>query len=637
LNKTIGILAHVDAGKTTLSEQILYHTHSIRTRGRVDHQDAFLDSSRLERERGITIFSDQAVFHYQDSTYYLVDTPGHVDFSAEMERTLRILDYAIVVVSCAEGVQAHTETIWKLLRRYRVPTLFFLNKTDRAGARPERVLQELRSKFSQNVCDFIAGFSPDVIEQVAELDDVLLELYLNNQYDADLWRTSAQKLIQNQKLFPCFCGSALNDIGIDSFLQGLDYLTKTDYDPSSDFAGRVYKIRHDAQGSRVAFLKITNGTLHVKEPVGSEKINEIRVYNGAKYTSVQQAQAGELCAVTGLSSVKSGDGIGALTAHSDCVTMPMLMAKVNFDPALSARTVLGYFKILEDEDPMLGVVWEEALQELHVHIMGTIQLEVLKEVVQNRFGIAVEFGACEILYKETIQGSVIGYGHFEPLRHYAEVHLRLSAGERGSGLTFSSECSTDVLDLSWQRLIRTHVFEFEHKGILTGSPLTDVKIALLTGRAHEKHTEGGDFREATYRAIRQGLEQADNLLLEPFYAFSIEVEPEQMGRVLADIQRMYGSFAPPETENGRAVIHGRAPVAAMMNYGRELVAFTKGKGSLNLQFDGYEPCHNPDEVIARFAYDKIRDVANTSDSVFCSHGTGFNVKWDEVKNHIHCK
>ncbi len=637
MNKVIGILAHVDAGKTTLSEQILYHTHSIRTRGRVDHQDAFLDSSRLERDRGITIFSNQAVFHYNDSTYYLVDTPGHVDFSAEMERTLDILDYAIVVVSCVEGVQGHTETIWKLLRQHGVPTVFFLNKTDRAGAEPNRVLSELQSKFTTSVCDFTTGFSTAAIEQIAELDEDLLEHYLNNGYDADLWLTAAQSLIQSEKLFPCFSGSALNDINIDTFLQGLDSLTKTDSDASSPFSGRVYKIRHDSQGSRVVFLKITGGTLRVKDAVGNEKINELRIYNGAKFVPAQQALAGELCAVTGLSNVMVGDGIGEITTHTDCITTPMLMAKVNIDPSLSARTVLGCFKILEDEDPMLGVVWEEALQEIHVHVMGTIQLEILKEVVWERFHTAVTFGDCEILYQETIRGSVTGYGHFEPLKHYAEVHLRLSEGERGSGLTFTSECSTDVLDLNWQRLIRTHVFEFRHKGILTGSPLTDVKIVLLTGRAHEKHTEGGDFREATYRAIRQGLEQAENVLLEPYYKFSIQTEPEQIGRVLTDIQRMYGSFEPPDITDGHAAIQGRAPVAAIMNYGRELVTFTKGKGSLNLQFDGYEPCHNSDEVIEHIAYDKIRDVANTSDSVFCSHGAGFNVKWNEVIKHIHCK
>ncbi len=637
MNKTIGILAHVDAGKTTLSEQILYHTHSIRTRGRVDHQDAFLDSSRLERDRGITIFSNQAVFRYNDSTYYLVDTPGHVDFSAEMERTLSILDCAIVVVSCVEGVQGHTETIWGLLRRYGVPTVFFLNKADRAGAEPNRVLRELQSKFSANICDFSAGFSTAVIEQIAELDEKLLEQYLNSGYDADLWQEGTQSLVQSEKLFPCFCGSALNDSGVDSFLQGLDLLIKTNYDASAPFAARVYKIRHDAQGSRVAHLKITGGALSVKDAVDGEKINEIRVYNGARYVPAQQAQAGELCAVTGLSGVRAGDNIGESAAHSGCVTKPMLMAKVNFDPSLSARTVLGYFRILEDEDPTLGATWEEALQEIHVHIMGVIQLEVLAEVVKEQFGVAVTFGDCEILYQETIRGSVIGYGHFEPLKHYAEVHLRLSAGERGSGLTFASECSTDILDLSWQRLIHTHVFEFQHKGILTGSPLTDVKITLLTGRAHEKHTEGGDFREATYRAIRQGLEQAENVLLEPFYKFSVQVDSEQMGRVIADVQRMHGSFDPPELADGRAVLHGRAPVACIMNYGRELVTFTKGKGSISLQFDGYEPCHNSGEVIERIAYDKIRDTANTSDSVFCSHGSGFNVKWNEVKNYVHCK
>jgi small GTP-binding protein len=637
LNKTIGILAHVDAGKTTLSEQILYRTNCIRSLGRVDHRNAFLDSNRLERERGITIFSDQAVFQYHNETYYLVDTPGHADFSAEMERTLNILDYAIVVVSCVEGVQGHTETIWRLLRRYHVPTVFFLNKTDRAGAEPERVIREMRVKFSRNLFDFTGGFSDETIEKTADLDERLLERYLNNDYDAGLWLSAVQELTRNEILFPCFRGSALSGEGVDAFLQGLDSLTKTAYDTQGDFAGRVYKIRHDAQGSRIVFLKILNGTLHTKDLVGNEKINEIRVYNGVKYTSAPQAQAGDLCAVTGLSGVKAGDGIGTLSGRTEYVTAPMLTAKVNYDPSLSASRVLGFFQTLEDEDPELGVVWDEALQELHIHVTGVIQLEVLKEVVQDRFGFPVEFGDCEILYQETIQNPVTGYGHFEPLRHYAEVHFRLSPGARGSGLTFASECSTDVLSLNWQRLIETHVFEYRHRGILTGSPLTDVKITLLTGRAHEKHTEGGDFREASYRAIRQGLEQAENILLEPYYAFSVNVQTEQMGRVISDIQRMYGSFEPPETEGDRVTIRGRAPVSAMMNYGRELVTFTKGKGSLSLQFDGYEPCHNSEEVIARIAYNKIRDMANTSDSIFCSHGAGYNVRWDEVINHIHCK
>ncbi len=637
MNKTIGILAHVDAGKTTLSEQILYRTRCIRTLGRVDHRNAFLDGSRLERERGITIFSDQAVFQYGNNTYYLVDTPGHVDFSAEMERTLAILDYAVVVVSCVEGIQAHTETIWRLLRRYRVPTVFFLNKTDRAGAEPERVIREIRTKFTGDLCDFTDGFTDGVMEKIAELEDELLERYLDNDYEVSLWQCAAQKLIRNEILFPCFRGSALSGEGIDAFLQGLDSLTQTSYVAEGDFSGRVYKIRHDAQGGRIVFLKVQSGTLHARDLVDNEKINEIRVYNGAKYASAPQAQAGGLCAVTGLSGVKAGDGVGTLNGRTEYVIAPMLTAKVIYDPSLAASEVLGCFQALEDEDPELGVIWDETLRELHIHVTGVIQLEVLKEVVQERFGFPVEFGECEILYQETIRSPVTGYGHFEPLRHYAEVQLRLSPGERGSGLAFSSECSTDVLALNWQRLIETHVFEYRHRGILTGSPLTDVTITLLTGRAHEKHTEGGDFREATYRAIRQGLEQAENILLEPYYAFSIDVHTEQMGRVISDIQRMSGSFEPPEAEDSRVTIRGRAPVSAMMNYGRELITFTKGKGSLSLQFDGYEPCHNPEEVIARIAYDKIRDTANTSDSIFCSHGAGYSVKWNEVINHIHCK
>ncbi|MBC8547274.1 TetM/TetW/TetO/TetS family tetracycline resistance ribosomal protection protein [Clostridiaceae bacterium NSJ-31] len=637
MNKVLGILAHVDAGKTTLSEQLLYRTQSIRTLGRVDHRDAFLDHNRLERERGITIFSDQAHFSYGGNCYFLVDTPGHVDFSAEMERVLGVLDFAIVVVSCVEGVQGHTETIWQLLERYRVPALFFLNKTDREGADPERVQRELQAKFSPAVCDFTASFTEPLVERLAELDDNLLERYLGAGFDEAAWLEAARELVHERRLFPCFCGAALSGDGIDAFLQWLDKLTHTGYNADAPFAARVYQVRHDARGDRLALLKVTSGTLRVKDAVGAEKVNEIRRYNGTKYVPAQQSCAGELCAVTGLASVRPGDALGAEPPWSSPCPTPPLMARVEFDRALPARTVLGQFRLLEEEDPALAVEWQEELQEIRVRIMGEIQLEVLRELVCDRFGTEVSFGSPEILYQETIAAPVIGYGHYEPLRHYAEVHLRLEPGARGRGITFRSECPTDLLALNWQRLIETHVFERVHRGVLTGSPLTDVAVVLLTGRAHDKHTEGGDFRQAVYRAIRQGLEQEKSLLLEPYYAFVISVDTTLVGRVLADLQRMSGRFEPPELECGRAVIRGRAPVATMMSYGRDLAAFSRGRGSISLRVDGYEPCHNPDDVIARRAYDRTRDLANPSDSVFCSHGAGFPVPWYEVERYLHCK
>ena len=637
MNKTVGILAHVDAGKTTLSEQILYHTNSIRKRGRVDHKNAFLDTNRLEKERGITIFSHQAIFNYNDNTYYLVDTPGHVDFCAEMERVLSVLDYAIIVVSCVEGIQSHTENIWQILRSYHIPTFFFLNKIDRAGADIEKVKKEICTKFSTDVYDFTDGFSDNLIEQLASLDDTLLEHYLERGFDKLLWQNTAQQLIKDERLFPCFCGSALNDIGIDSFLQMFDCLSQTNYSDKSPFSAQVYKVRHDTQGNRLVFLKVTGGIVKVKQNIGEEKINEIRLYHGEKYKTVAQVRAGDLCAVTGLLNVHVGDCFGSDIKQINTFSPPTLTAKLQFDKSLAPRTVLGYLKQLEDEDPMLGVIWEEALQHIQVRVMGKIQLEILPEIIKDRFGIEVEFGECEVLYMETINGSTIGYGHFEPLKHYAEVHLKLEAGKRGSGITFASECSGDVLNFSWQRLIKVHVFERQHKGILTGSPLEDINITLLTGRAHEKHTEGGDFREATYRAIRQGLEQANNQLLEPYYSFSIRTQTEQMGHVLSDLQRMHAVFNPMEVLMNYAIIKGRAPVSTIMNYSLELVSFTKGKGSISLQFDGYEICHNPEEVINRIDYNKIRDMQNTSDSVFCSHGSGFIVKWDEAQRYMHCK
>ena len=649
----LGILAHVDAGKTTFSEQLLYHTRAIRKLGRVDHQDAFMDHHPIERERGITIFSDQAVFEIGEDTYYLVDTPGHVDFSSETERAIQVMDAAVIVVSGVEGVQSHTETLWKLLLRYQVPTLIFINKTDREGADIPGVMKALKSKCSPD-CLLFTGHYGDgsmdtaLAEAVAERDEALLEAYFDTGYEAKKWQEPLRRMFKERAVFPVFAGSALNDTGVDAFIEAMAALLHGEESREDQpFSGHVYKILHDSAGSRLSFVKVTGCRLRVKDEVATgedsegkiirQKINEIRIYSGGRYTTVPEAVPGDLCAVTGLSGTRPGDGIGENRYHADYATVPLLTAKVIYDESLNVRTVLEAFKELEDEDPMLEVVWNESLQEMHIHIMGAIQLEVLEEIVRERFGLEVRFGDCEILYKETIAAPVIGYGHFEPLRHYAEVHLRLEPTAPGTGITFDSACSVDILDANYQNLIKTHVFEREHKGVLTGSPITDMRIVVINGRAHLKHTEGGDFRQAVYRAIRQGLEQAESVLLEPVYRFEIDVPAEAMGRVMSDIQKMAGRFEAPEIAAEQAVITGFCPVATMMNYSQEILSFTKGRGLLRASFAGYEPCHNAEEVIERVNYDKKHDVENTSDSVFCSHGAGFNVPWDQVQKYIHCK
>ena len=655
MRKTIGVLAHVDAGKTTFSEQILYHTQAIRTCGRVDHQNAFLDGHAIERERGITIFSDQAPFTYHGHDYTLIDTPGHVDFSAEMERSIQVMDCAVVVVSCVEGVQSHTRTVWKLLRKWGIPTLFFLNKVDRPGADPRRVLEELRGKLSKGCVDFGGPFhhghpEDNLVEQAAELDDRLLERYLEEGIPEQDFAEVVRDMVKQGTLFPCFTGSALLDQGVEDFLEDLDFLMQgqenSDQPLDQPFGAIAYRCRHDQNGNRVTFLKVTSGQLRAKDeivchlPDGSvhlEKINELRLCHGLKYIPLDVAKRGDLCAVTGLNDVQPGEGVGCVHSRPHYQTTPTLSAKVLFDERIPAKNVLKIFRLLEEEDPMLHVQWEEEQGEIQVRIMGPIQLEVLGEEVKRRFGIPISFGPCCILYRETIATSVVGYGHFEPLRHYAEVHLGLSPGKRGSGIVFESQCPTDVLDSRYQNLIKTHVFEKQHKGILTGSVLTDVRITLLTGRAHLKHTEGGDFRQATYRAIRQGLEQAQPVLLEPYYSFQVEVESDQLGRVLSDVERMHCQFDAPELTEHGAILLGRGPVSTLMGYSRELAAFTKGHGQISLTFDGYEPCHNTQEVVERIGYDKDRDIQNTSDSVFCSHGAGFPVKWYDVEKHIHIK
>lgn len=652
---SIGVMAHVDAGKTTFSEQLLYHTGSIRTRGRVDHQDAFLDNDRLERERGITIFSNHAPFSIGEHQYWLLDTPGHADFGAEMERAIQAMDYAIVLVSCVEGIQAHTEQVWKLLKRYGVPVFFFLNKTDRTGARPDEVLHQLQKRMSSAVCDCSGCFgegaqlSEELIEQIAAEDEELMEMYLDGGYEEERWLNKMAQLVAKRELFPCFRGSALQDEGIEQLLCGLDRLTLA-LPAVEEFSGIAWQVRHDPRGERVVLIKVQSGKLSARDQVhfltadgqeASEKINELRVYSSGKFTTVQQAQAGQLCAATGLEQVRAGDGLGKRRFHRDSQLTPTLGAKVILPPQLPVRTALEKLRILEDEDPTLGISFEEELQEIHIRIMGQIQLEVLRQLCSRRFGIELDFGDCRILYRETISQPVVGYGHYEPLRHYAEVHLRLEPGQRGSGITFSSDCPTDLLGKNWQNLIRTHVFEKKHKGILTGSELCDVHITLLNGRAHIKHTEGGDFREATYRAIRQGLEQlaaaGGCVLLEPYYSFEAAVQPEQLGRLMADLQRMECSFEPPVTEEDGVLLCGRGPAQALSGYGLEFISYTRGKGILNLSFDGYEPCAHPQQVIEEIGYDAKHDLQNPSFSVFCSHGAGFPVPWQEVPAYIHCK
>ncbi|NFI06358.1 TetM/TetW/TetO/TetS family tetracycline resistance ribosomal protection protein [Clostridium botulinum] len=649
MNKTIGILAHVDAGKTTCAEQILYHTKSIKSRGRVDHKNSFLDNHKIEKERGITVFSEQGTFQYKDSTYYLIDTPGHMDFSSEMERAIKVMDYAIIIISGVEGIQGHTETVWNLLRKHNIPVLFFINKIDRVGANAENVIEEIKLNFNKKAF-FIdkslsnENLSSELIEFIAEQDECLLEKYLEDNYDKELWLNSMRKLIKSSKIFPCFIGSALQDIGIEDFLENLHILTYTEYNEEEKFSGIVYKIRHDEQSNRLTYIKALSGSLKVKDEIAlpnieddfCEKVNEIRIYNGDKYINVNNAEAGQIFAVTGLNSANVGDGIGTLKDKATYNMVPTLKSKVIFDETLNVKDALRYFKILEAEDPSLNIIWNERFQEIQVYIMGIIQLEVLKNLMEERFHISIDFGPCEILYKETILDTSIGYGHFEPLGHYSEVHLKLEPGERNSGITFENLCHTDDLTVGNQNLVKTHIFERDHHGILTGSPITDIKITLLTGRSHNKHTSGGDFREATFRALRQGLEKAKNVLLEPYYSFKMEVPLDCMGRVLSDIQKLKGYFNPPETIDNKVIIKGRGPVATFMNYSVEFISFTKGKGKFNFTFDGYDICHNEKEVIEKITYDKNADIEYTSTSIFCSKGQAFLVKYDEAEEYMHC-
>lgn len=641
----IGILAHVDAGKTTLSESILYLCGSIRKLGRVDHGDAFLDTYALERSRGITIFSKQAVLRLGDTTVTLLDTPGHVDFSAEMERTLQALDYGVLVISGADGVQGHTRTLWNLLKRYRIPVFLFINKMDQDGTDRAALLKELQGKLDEGCIAFDVK-EEELWEEASVCDEEALEEYLEND---SLKQETIRRLIGDRRVFPCYFGSALKLQGVQEFLDGLQEYTRgigpeECRKEGAPFGARVFKISRDAQGNRLTHIKLTSGFLRVKDILSQgdqndggweEKVNQIRIYSGEKYEAVQEVQAGEVCAVTGLTRTYPGEGLGNEKETVSPMLEPVLNYRVEFPEGCDGHTMLRKLKLLEEEDPMLRVVWNEELQEIHVRLMGEVQTEILKSLIMERFGTEVSFDTGNIVYKETIRKAAEGVGHFEPLRHYAEVHLILEPGEPGSGLLLDTDCSEDMLDRNWQRLILSHLLEKTHRGVLTGAEVTDLKITLAAGRAHLKHTEGGDFRQATYRAVRQGLMQADSELLEPYYDFRLEVPAGMVGRALTDVQRMYGEFAPPKTEGEMSVITGSAPVSAMRDYQLEVAGYTKGSGRLTCTFKGYAPCHNAEEVIEEIGYDAERDVENPTGSVFCAHGAGFNVPWNEVPSHMH--
>lgn len=627
----VGILAHVDAGKTTLSEGMLYTSGAIRTMGRVDNRDAFLDTYALERERGITIFSKQAVFPLGTTQVTLLDTPGHVDFSPEMERTLQVLDYAILVISGADGVQGHTRTLWNLLRRYEIPTFVFVNKMDQKGTDAEVLLQELKNVLEEGCVDFSTKRDVHFYEEAAVCSEDALEEFLET---GRLKKETLQELFLERQLFPCFFGSALRLEGVKEFVEQMQELIKVPA-YSETFGAKVFKIARDEAGNRLTYLKITGGSLKVKAVIEGQKVNQIRIYSGEKYEAVNEVEAGSICAVTGLSDTYPGEGLGAEQGTYLPVLEPVLNYQVipmeGDDPIL----LLPKLRELEEEEPQLHIVWEEALQEIHVQLMGEVQLEVLKTLIYERFGVEVEFGQGNILYKETIQNTVEGVGHFEPLRHYAEVHLLLEPGEPGSGVQCMSVCSEDLLDRNWQRLILTHLMETEHRGVLTGAPITDIRITLVSGKAHLKHTEGGDFRQAVYRAVRQGLKQADSVLLEPYYEYRLELPSENVGRAMTDIERMHGTFGLPQTEADRTILTGTAPVSTMRDYQKEVHAYTRGNGTLQCTLKGYALCHNTEEVLAVTGYDSERDTLHPTGSVFCAHGAGFLVPWYEVKEYMH--
>ena len=654
----IGILAHVDAGKTTLSEELLYLCGEIRKIGRVDHGDAFLDTYELEKERGITIFSKQALLKTENMEVTLLDTPGHVDFSAEMERTLQVLDYAILVINGMDGVQSHTMTLWRLLERYQIPTFLFVNKMDQQGTDHDALLNDLKQHLHENCVDFgrtqdadygMYELTPEQLENIAVCEEDLLETYLETDIveDRDIVR-----LIVQRKIFPCYFGSALKEKGVNDFWNGVQQYTAEPERPT-EFGAKVFKIARDEQGNRLTYMKITGGSLKVKtllssnsngqilpgrkaeEAAWEEKADQIRLYSGAKYELTPEAEAGTVCAVTGLTRTYPGEGLGIERESELPVLEPVLNYQIILPDDCDPHQMLQKLRQLEEEEPQLHILWDSQLAEIHAQLMGEVQIEILKKMIWDRFHVAVEFGAGSIVYKETVAEPVEGVGHFEPLRHYAEVHLLIEPGEPGSGCQFFTACSEDVLARNWQRLILTHLEEKEHIGVLTGSPLTDVQITILTGRAHAKHTEGGDFRQATYRAVRQGLRKARNILLEPYYEFRLEVPAEMIGRAMADVQKMQGTFDAPEVEGETAILKGTAAVAQMRDYQKEVVSYTHGTGKLFCSLKGYAPCKNQDEVVQNIGYDPEADLENPTGSVFCAHGAGFVVPWDQVEAYMH--
>lgn len=666
----LGILAHVDAGKTTLSEALLYETGKIRALGRVDHQDAYLDTDSQERERGITIFSKQAQLDADGVKITLLDTPGHVDFSAEMERTLQVLDYAILVISGTDGVQGHTRTLWRLLNHYQIPVFIFINKMDLEGARKEKIQKQLRAQLSDACVDFSHGqlieengrvsfeIKEDLFEEIAMCSETLLDYYMENDR---VEKDQISEAIDSRLLFPCFYGSALKLEGVKELLEGIKTYARGDYEKmlqdgdvcqkecaQSDvdrqaFGALVYKIGRDARGVRLTHLKVTSGTLQVKDKINyngiEEKIDQIRIYSGDKYETVERVQTGEICAVTGLDQTYPGMGLGANTTQTMPILEPVLNYQIIVPQGVNPVELMKDLKQLEEEDPQLNILWNESLKEIHAQLMGQVQMEVLRHVILDRFGVRVTFGPGNIVYKETIAKPIEGVGHFEPLRHYAEAHLWMEPGEPGSGINVFSNCSEDVLDLNWQRLISTHILEREHPGVLTGSAITDIKFTIVTGRAHLKHTEGGDFRQATYRAIRQGLKSTECILLEPYYGFTLEVPVDCIGRAMTDIRNRFGKHESPEyisrDEGDVAILMGTAPVATMQDYVTEVHAYTKGSGRLTLELKGYDVCHNSTEVVERIGYDSEEDTANPTGSVFCAHGAGFVVPWNEVPDYMH--
>lgn len=648
---TLGILAHVDAGKTTLSEALLFTAGAIRKAGRVDKKDAFLDNYELERERGITIFSKQAVFSYEDLRITLLDTPGHVDFSTEMERTLQVLDAAVLLISAADGVQSHTRTLWKLLESYQVPVFLFVNKMDQPGADQEKILAGIQNQLSGNCVDFTplvgaaateskgAALEADMqeaMEAVAICDEELLNSFLT---DGRISQEQLREKIAERKVFPCLFGSALRLQGIEALLSAIEAYAPEKTYPEA-FGARVFKVTRDSQGSRLTHMKITGGTLKAKMELTcaedkTEKVNQIRVYSGERFEAVNEAVAGSVCAVTGLLGTMAGQGLGMEKNLESPFLTPVLSYCLLLPEGTDPMAVMPKLKELEEEDPALSFTWEEELKEIHVHVMGEVQMEILKVLIRERFGLEIAFGKGRIVYKETIVDTVEGVGHFEPLRHYAEVHLLLEPGEPGSGLQFEADCSEDILARNWQRLILTHLEEKQHRGVLTGSAITDMKITLVSGRAHQKHTEGGDFRKATYRAVRQGLMEAMSVLLEPYYEFRLEIPEEMTGRAMTDMEKLFADFTLTERAEGRCVLTGCAPVETMRDYQKEVYAYTRGQGSLTVRLKGYMPCHNADEVIEERHYDPEADLRNPAGSVFCSHGAGFVVPWNQVKEYMH--